>query len=168
MKKRLGKLLIVSIAALSIASVGVASAKPDQNPGRGHGAQEGKGHEGNNGKGPVKKGQQYTFHGTYTGADGLSAGQISVAVLNGNRWVKRSGLIGTTVVFDLSNARIKVADTNTSGTADLSDLIVGDAVMIQARLPRTLPLTPPLAAWKLVDKTNPPVSDVSPDAEVTG
>lgn len=165
MKNRLGKLLLVSLAALSIASVGVASAKPDSNPGRGHGAQEGKGQ---NGKGPEKKGQQYTFHGTYAGTEGLAAGQISIVVSKGNRWVKRSGLIGQTVVFDVSSARIKVADVNTDGTADLADVTVGDAVMIQARLPRTLPLTQPLNAWKLVDKTNPPVTDGSEGTEVPG
>ena len=170
MKNRLGKVFLVSLAALAIASVGVASAKPESNPGRGQGAQEGKGQngQGQNGKGPVKKGQQYTFHGTYAGAEGLPAGQVSILVSNGNRWAKRSGLIGQTVVFDVSTARIRVADVNTDGTADLSDVTVGDAVMVQARLPRALPLIQPLKAWKLVDKTNPPVMDGSQETEVSG
>ncbi len=175
MKKRLGKTLLVAVAALSIAAVGTASARPGADdvgkrpkvdrPGKG---QSGKGQsgKGQNGKGPVKKGQQYNFHGTYVGVEGLEAGQISVSVTNGNRWVRRSGLIGQTVVFDISTALIRVADVNTDGSSDLNDVVVGDAVLIKARLPRLLPLTPPLKAWKLVDKTNPPVVE-APDAPET-
>lgn len=163
MKNRLGKMLLVAVAALSIASVGTAAAKQGADdvgkgpkvdrPGK---DQSGKGQ---NGKGPVKKGQQYNFHGTYTGTDGLEVGQVSVTITSGNKWVRRSGLIGQTVVFDASTARIRVADVNTDGSANLSDLVIGDAVLLQARLPRVLPLTPPLKAWKVVDKTNPPVDD---------
>ena len=179
MKKRLGKTVVVAVAALSIASVGTASAKQGAD-GVGKGpkvdrpskGQNGKGQngKGQNGKGPVKKGQQYNFHGTYVGVEGLETGQISVTVTNGNRWVKRSGLIGQTVVFDVSTAMIKVADVNTDGSSNLSDVVVGDAVLVTARLPRLLPLTPPLKAWKLVDKTNPPVEDSpeAPETEIPG
>lgn len=153
MKNRLGKMLLVAVAALSLAAVGTATARPgaddvDKGP-----------KVDRPGKGPVKKGQQYIFHGTYTGTDGLEAGQVSVAITSGNKWVRRSGLIGQTVVFDASTARIKVADVNTDGSVNLSDLVIEDAVLLQARLPRALPLTPPLKAWKVVDKTNPPVDD---------
>lgn len=173
MKKRLGKTVVVAVAALSIASVGTASAKQGADDvGKGPKVDrpsKGQNGEGQNGKGPVKKGQQYNFHGTYVG-EGLEAGQISVAVTNGNRWVKRSGLIGQTVVFDISTAMIKVADVNTDGSSDLSDVAVGDAVLVTARLPRLLPLTPPLKAWKLVDKTNPPIEDSpeAPETEIPG
>lgn len=158
MKKRLGKTVVVAVAALSIASVGTATAKQGAD-GVGKGPKVDRPSKGQNGKGPVKKGQQYNFHGTYVGVEGLEAGQISVTVTNGNRWVKRSGLIGQTVVFDVSTAKINVADVNTDGSSNLSDVVVGDAVLITARLPRLLPLTPPLKAWRLVDKTNPPVED---------
>jgi hypothetical protein len=174
MKKRLGKTVVVAVAALSIASVGTASAKQGAD-GVGKGPKvdrpsKGQNGKGQNGKGPVKKGQQYNFHGTYVGVEGLEAGQISVTVTNGNRWVKRSGLIGQTVVFDVSTAMIKVADVNTDGSSNLSDVVVGDAVLVTARLPRLLPLTPPLKAWKLVDKTNPPVEDSpeAPETEIPG
>lgn len=149
MTNRLGKMILVGVAALSIASVGTAVAKQGgNNPG-----------QGNHGKGPVKKGQQYNFHGTFVGTDGLEAGQISVTITNGNKWAKRSGLVGQTVVFDASSARIRVADVNTDGSANLNDLVIGDSVLLQARLPRVLPLTPPLKVWKVVDKDNPPVED---------
>lgn len=163
MRNRIGKTFLVAVAALSVASVGTAAAKQGaddpahgnkgDHPGKGD---QGKGHDGT---GPVKKGQQYNFHGTYTGIDGLEVGQVSVTITNGNKWVMRSGLIGQTVVFDASTARIRVADVNTDGSTNLNDLVIGDAVLLQARLPRVLPLTPPLKAWKVVDKTNPPVDN---------
>jgi hypothetical protein len=96
-----------------------------------------------------KKGDKkvtYVFKGTY-GADG-------VKVLKGNKHVRRAGLVGETVEFDLSDARIVVADTNADGKRDLADVQDGDKVLVQARLPRREPGAAPFAARKLVDQTH--------------
>ena len=90
----------------------------------------------------------YVFKGTFNAADS------SVTVLKGNRHVRRAGLVGQTVVFDLSAARIRVADNNGDGKRDASDLQDGDKVVVQARLPRSEPGTGPFAARKLVDQTH--------------
>ena len=88
----------------------------------------------------------YVFKGTYSAA--------GVKVLKGNKQVRRAGFVGQTVVFDLSAARIKVADHNGDGKRDASDLQDGDKVVVQARLPRRDPGAGPFAARKLVDQTH--------------
>jgi len=91
---------------------------------------------------------QYVFKGTFHLADS------SVTVLKGNKHVRRAGLVGETVVFDLAAARIRVADNNGDGKRDASDLQDGDKVVVQARLPRREPGAGPFAARKLVDQTH--------------
>jgi hypothetical protein len=91
---------------------------------------------------------QYVFKGTFHLADS------SVTVLKGNKHVRRAGLVGETVVFDLSAARIVVADNNGDGKRDAADLQDGDKVVVQARLPRSEPGAGPFAARKLVDQTH--------------
>ena len=98
----------------------------------------------------------YVFKGTYS-ADG-------VKVLKGNKHVRRAGFVGQTVQFDLSNARIVVADNNADGKRDASDLQDGDKVVVQARLPRTEPGAGPFAARKLVDQSRPKDDDETPEA----
>ena len=90
---------------------------------------------------------QYVFKGTFHLADS------SVTVAKGNRHVRRAGLVGETVVFDLSAARVRVADRNGDGKRDTADLQDGDKVVVQARLPRRDPGAGPFAARKLVDQT---------------
>lgn len=176
MSNRFSKAVLVSLTALAISAVGTASARPPagnpdhgakaEKPGRGQSGADQTG-TGENGRGPVGKGRQYNFHGTYIGAEGLAAGQISVSVEKGNRAVRRSGLIGQTVVFDLSAARIKVADVNSDGNSDLADLQIGDTVKIKARIPVGAVITQPVTAWKLIDATNPP-ADLSPENGTLG
>jgi hypothetical protein len=91
---------------------------------------------------------QYVFKGTFHVADS------SVTVLKGNKHVRRAGLVGETVVFDLSAARLRVADNNGDGKRDAADLQDGDKVVVQARLPRRDPGAAPFAARKLVDQTH--------------
>ena len=93
------------------------------------------------------KNVQYVFKGTLHVADS------SVTVLKGNKHVRRAGLVGETVVFDLSAARLRVADNNGDGKRDAADLQDGDKVVVQARLPRRDPGAGPFAARKLVDQT---------------
>jgi hypothetical protein len=63
------------------------------------------------------------------------------------------GVVGQTVAFDLSAARITVADNNGDGKRDASDLRDGDKVVVQARLARRAPGVAPFSARKLVDQT---------------
>ena len=69
------------------------------------------------------------------------------------------------VAFDLSGARLKVADTNGDGATNAADVKVGDRVSVQARLPQNVDLAAgPHAARKLVDLTAPPADDDSDEA----
>lgn len=91
----------------------------------------------------------YVFKGTY-------AGSGAVDVTHGNGHVKHASLVGTTVQFDLTNAKLTVGDTNADGTVDASDIVTGDKVVVQARLAKPDPGAQPFAAKHLVDQTNPP------------
>ena len=84
------------------------------------------------------------------------AGGGSVEVSHGNAHVRHASLVDTTVQFDLSNAKLTVADTNEDGTVDAADLVTGDSVVVKARLPKSDPGPQPFAAKHLVDRTNPP------------
>ena len=90
----------------------------------------------------------YVFKGTFSLAD------ASVTVAKGNKHVRRAGLVGRTVAFDLSAARIVVGDANGDGKRDAADLQDGDKVVVKARLPRSEPGAGPFAAQKLVDQTH--------------
>jgi hypothetical protein len=60
-----------------------------------------------------------------------------------------------------------VADTDGDGTHDLTDVLDGDRVLVQARMAKGAKFVAPtegetaetIAARKLVDKTNPPIED---------
>ena len=102
----------------------------------------------------------FVFKGTFT-APG------TVQVIAGNAHARKGGFVGNAVTFDFASAKLVVADTDASGTVDVADVKDGDAVLVQARLPRrteyTLPSDEEIAeaiiARKLVDRTNPPVED---------
>jgi hypothetical protein len=132
---------IGAVVALGVAPAALAAKPAD--PGS-----QGQGHAG----GHSKKGGQavvsYVFKGTY-------AGNGAVDVTKGNAHVKKAELVGTTVSFDLSSARIVVADVNASGTGDLEDVAPTDKVLVKARLPRKDPGSQPFAAKQLVDQTHP-------------
>jgi hypothetical protein len=97
----------------------------------------------------------YVFKGTYS-ADG-------VKVLKGNNHVRRADLVGETVAFDFSAAKVRVDDVNADGKRDLADVQEGDKVVVQARLARRDPGAAPFAARKLVDQTHKKAD--GPDAE---
>ena len=86
------------------------------------------GHE-RHGPKPDRK-DAYVFKGTF-----VTAGS-SVNVLKGNRHVRRAGLIGETVAFDLSAARVRVSDVNGDGMRNAADLQEGDVVVVKAFAPR--------------------------------
>ena len=97
---------------------------------------------------PHEAGQvAYRFHGTFHVADS------SLSVLGGNRHVRRAGFVGQTVTFDLSGARIRVADVNGDGSHDAADLREGDVVAIKAFAPRrATPDEAPFAASRVATR----------------
>lgn len=126
------------IVALGVAALGVpagAIAKPD-------GANNGKA----NGHAKAHN-VAYVFKGNY-------AGEGKVEVKAGNSRVRKGGLIGTMVSFDLTGARTVVADTNGDGQKNLEDVKTGDKVLVKTMLPRTDPGSQPFAAKRLVDQTH--------------
>lgn len=135
---------IGAVIALGAAPAALA-ARPD-NPGS-----QGQGHAGGHSKAGGKAVVSYVFKGTYAGAG-------SVDVDHGNAHVRKANLVGTTVSFDLTNARVVVADTNTDGTANPDDVAAGDRVVVKARLPRKDPGDQPYGAKQLVDQTHAPAS----------
>ncbi len=88
------------------------------------------------------------FKGTFNAAG------TSVSVVQGNRHVRRAGLVGQTVAFDLSAARVRVADVNGDGMRTAADLQDGDVVIVKARLPRGTVGTGPFAARRVLDRSH--------------
>jgi hypothetical protein len=134
--------------AIALASVTPAVAAPGNGHGQGgdHG-QQGQSHGKANGKAKVHK-VTYVFRGTWSAAGGLS-------VTGGNAHVRKAGLIGQDVQFDLSGAKLVVADTDGVAGLSAADVKDGDRVVIKARLPRKDPGTQPFAAKMLIDQTTP-------------
>jgi hypothetical protein len=89
----------------------------------------------------------YVFKGTF-----IAAGS-SVSVLKGNRHVRRAGLVGQTLAFDLAAARVRVADVNGDGMRDVADLQDGDLVVIKAYAPRRAPGAGRFVAHMVVDES---------------
>lgn len=141
MKLQKTAVLVVAILALPAG----AAATPGNGNSHGHGQEVGTTQ--GQGQGPVK-GVSYVFKGTY-GVDGV------VAVSSGNAHARKAGLVGVDVGFDLSAAKLKVADTNSDGTVDAADVTAGDAVIVKAKLPKSDPGTAPYPARELLDKTHP-------------
>jgi hypothetical protein len=96
------------------------------------------------------KGVAYVFKGSYSG-------ESAVAVEKGNKHAR--DFEGQTVVFDLSAAKVSVADTTGDGVADLADVVVGDSVVVKAKLPKGEAPEQPIAAKRLVDQTHPALEE---------
>jgi hypothetical protein len=126
---------VVGVAALAAPAAGVA--KPDNEHGHGQGK---------------TKTVQYVFKGTY-------AGDSAVDVTHGNKHVRKGGFDEQTVQFDLTDAKLVVGDTNADTLVDLNDVVVGDKVVVKARLPKKEPGDQPFAARQLVDQTHPAEED---------
>jgi hypothetical protein len=154
-------------AVLALAGGGTALADPGNGNGQGQahrhvgvtgpsgptgvtgpqGPEHGKGKGKGKGKGRRHK-VTYIFRGTWNAADG------SVTVTGGNAHVRKGGFIGQNVQFDLTKARIVVADTDGDGSRTLADVKDGDHVLVGARLPHHSPGSQPFVAHKLIDQTN--------------
>jgi len=90
-------------------------------------------------------------------------GTVQVDVKHANH--HGAGLVGQTVTFDVSNARIVVSDVNGDGKRDLSDVAVGDRVLLRARVAKgeTLDPTATITALGLIDKGTKPPADGGPE-----
>jgi hypothetical protein len=130
-----------AVLALGTAPAALAS-RPDD-PGS-----QGQGHAGAHSKKGGKAVVTYVFKGTYAGAG-------SVVVDHGNAHVKKTDLLGA-VSFDLTGAKIVVADANLDGNANADDVASGDRVVVKARLPRKDPGDQPYGAKQLVDQSHAP------------
>jgi hypothetical protein len=124
----------LAAAALLIPSAAIAAGKPEDKPVK---PPHGK-----------SKPANYVFKGIWH-ADG------TVTVNGGNARVRKNGLVGDVIAFDLAAAKLRVADTNADGAVNATDLFEGDKVVVKAWLPRTEPGAGPFAARKLVDQTHP-------------
>jgi hypothetical protein len=145
----------LGVAALALPTAAAADSAHLGASGRGtsdHGA-----------KGKAPKKVAFVFKGTFT-APG------TIAVLAGNAHVRKGGFVGHTVTFDLTDAKVVVADTNADAKVDLTDVKDGDTVLVQARVPRGTKYAEPaegeaavpVVARRLIDKTNPPVDAQEP------
>jgi hypothetical protein len=170
--------MAVVLGAAVLAIPGTALAKGDH--GKGHGKEKAKSHqeaEKHGKKGKAKKdkaakGKSFVFKGVYEG-EGV------VAVASGNGRVRKGGFVGQDVTFDLSAAKLVVADSDGVPGITADDVQAGDKVLVQARLPRGTKAPEPaedaeastddepaageapaaFKARKLVDLSRPPVSD---------
>ena len=131
----------------------------------------------------AKKPVTFVFKGVYKGA-----GVVTVA--KGNSHVRKGGYVGQDVTFDMSAAKLVVADTDGVPGVTVADLQVNDVVLVQARQARgtKAPVVVPaddtaaasteteeapvadeapsaIKARKVVDKTHPPVSDDDEDKD---
>jgi hypothetical protein len=89
---------------------------------------------------------------------------VTVNVTGGNHAGR--AFKGQAVQFDVSSARIVVADSNGDGKRNLSDVAVGDSVLVQAWLPRDGSGTQPFAARRLLDR-GAPQSEGATDTETS-
>jgi hypothetical protein len=135
---------IAAVGALALASVTPAVA--DTGHGHGHGPATAPG------KTKVHN-VTYVFKGTW------NAGAGTVTVKHGNAHVRKAGLVGQDVTFDLTSAKLVVADTDNDGSRTIADLKDGDTVVVKARMPRKDPGTQPFKAKMLIDQSSRPADD---------
>jgi hypothetical protein len=120
-----------------------------------HGGGHGKGATHGN-KGGKSAGHKQGKHGRALIVKGtvsaVGTDTIDVVVSGGNHHAR--DLKGQTVTVDVSNARIVVRDVNGDGKRDLSDVAVGDRVVVHARIDKGATVDPsqPIVAKRVVDQ----------------
>ena len=169
-------------AVLAVPSTALAKndhAKKDKASEKSH--KHGSKHEKKAKKDKAAKGKTFVFKGVYKGA-----GVVTVA--KGNAHVRKGGYVGQDVTFDMSAAKLVVADTDGVPGVTVADLQVGDELLVQARQARgtkavvvpveetatattdepvveDAPADDAIKAHKLIDKTHPPVKDSDEDED---
>jgi hypothetical protein len=147
---------LLGAAALAVPGAALADAGPGQS--QGHGKATAPGQLKKQSSSPSThtppahgRGRNLIFKGTVTAVD-ATAETVTVSVTSGNHAAK--AFKGQTVVFDVSNARIRAADKSGNGTRnELADVVATDKVLVHVHLAKGTTATPPLAAKQLVDKT---------------
>lgn len=144
--------LVALVAATGLALPAASAAKGPHGHGNGTHGKSGQHQRGKHGRALIVKGTVAAV-----GTDGT----VQVNVLHANHHGK--ALVGQTVTFDVSQARIVVADTNGDGQRNLADVAVGDSVVVHARVTKgeTLDPSTTIAAGRLVDQGPPSTSDSS-------
>ena len=146
---------VLGAAALTVPSVATAASGKGKSDGTTKTEVRSKSETRTKAKGKAKakkvKLATYIVKGVYD-----EAGQVDVT--GGNAHTRRAGLVRDNVVFTFDGAKLVVADTNSDGIVDKTDIKAGDELTIQLKLPRTLG-EGPYAARKVVDRTNPPVDE---------
>jgi VCBS repeat-containing protein len=101
---------------------------------------------------PAKgRGRNLVVKGTVSAVD-TTAMTVTVTVTRTNHAAK--SLKGTDVVFDVSKASIRAADTNGNNVRnELADVKAGDKVLVHAHLAKGAALTQPIPARQLRDQT---------------
>jgi hypothetical protein len=148
---------LLGAAALAVPAAAVADPGQDKSDGKQTAKEVVKG------KGKKAKKRMYVFKGSF-------AAPGTVQVRSGNDHVRKGGFVGQAVTFDFADAKIVAGDTNADQKVDLADVKDGDLVLVQARMLKGTEYAPaaegeiaePLAARKLIDKTNAPVEDEEP------
>lgn len=151
-----------TVAALSVAALVAcpagAMAKNSNSGGKaGKGSERVKDVGGKKGGKPKKpKVVTYQFKGLVAA---VGDGTVQVTVNGGNSKAKK--LKGQTLTFDVTKAKVKVADVNNDGKRDLADVAAGDRVNVQAKVAGPLDAAAPVAARHFVDKgpAKPPSDD---------
>ena len=134
------RILAALAAAAVIAFPAAAAAKS--------GADRGPGKPGEHAESKRPKVATYEFKGLVVA---VGDGAVQVEVTHGNSRGRR--FKGQTLTFDVTKARLSVADANGDGNRDLADVAAGDRVNVQAKLPRgAVDATQALPARRLVDK----------------
>ena len=143
---------IVAAGALAApVAAHAAGGKPDNGRGPRSAAvvHHGKGHD----KAKHNPTVTYVFKGRVVSVD-AAAGTAVVKVAKVNRHATSTADL--TVTFDVTKAKVTVADVNADHAAGLGDVTAGDHVLVQARLSRRAPdLSGTVVARKLVDQTRP-------------
>jgi hypothetical protein len=168
MNKRLAAAALAATLAVPAAAV-AHPGNPDHGKheaGKGKHAEKHTGHVHKHGSHAKKpKAVTFVFKGVFT-APG------TVAVQSGNAHVRKGGFVGQSVSFDVTSAKVVVADTNGDSQRDVADVKDGDMVLVQARVARKTRYAAPaegetaeaLVARKLIDRTNAPVEN-EPESE---
>ena len=102
----------------------------------------------------------FVFKGRFTAPGTLE-------VVSGNAHVRKGGFVGRQVSFDFTTAKVVAADTNGDQKVELADVKDGDLVLVQARIAKRTKYAAaaegetasPIAARKLIDRTNAPSDD---------
>jgi hypothetical protein len=111
------------------------------------------------GKPKKAKTDTYEFKGLVVA---VGEGTVQVEVTAGNSRGRK--LKGQTLTFDVTKAKLKVADVNKDGKRDLADVAAGDRVNVQAKLPRgAVDTSQALPARHFVDKGPVPAPEAPAD-----